>query len=359
VLAALAAAAPRTARAAVAPRATEVRCLERCAGLHKAAVGARVLLRGRHLARAVEVRFPGAPEAVAAPPATITRRRIEVIVPRGARTGRPRPVDAARHGQAAARPLLIVPASGLPERGSFRVLGAKARPRAAFFDSRRPVRLRYRFRARGRVDVTVKLVRRGRLIETWKQPDRQAFARHRLRWNGMVSAGHAAPRGRYRFRLQAAGHPPHALAAFRLRDGKFPVRGSHGYGGSLQRFGAPRSGGRVHEGQDVFSPCGTRVVAARGGRIQARGSDPVLYGNWVVIDARGTRADYRYAHFAHPASAHDGERVRTGERLGRIGRTGNARTVGCQLHFEVWPRGWRRGGPTDPRTALKRWDRWS
>ncbi len=353
------AAAPPTARAAGAPRVTDVRCLERCAGLHKAAVGARVLLRGRHLATTVEVRFPGARETVAAPPVTATRRRVEVIVPRGARTGHPRPLDTAGHGGPAPRPLRVVSASGLPAPGSFRVLGAKARPRDVFFDSRRPVRLRYRFRARGRVKVTVKLVRRGRLIEAWKQPERQAYARHRLRWNGMLSAGHAAPRGRYRFKLQAPGHRPQAVAAFRLRDGRFPVRGSHGYGGSLQRFGAPRSGGRVHEGQDVFSPCGTRVIAARGGRVQARGSDPVLYGNWVVIDARGTKTDYRYAHFAHPASPHDGQRVRTGENLGRIGRTGNARTVGCQLHFEIWPRGWRRGRPTDPRPALKRWDRWS
>jgi murein DD-endopeptidase MepM/ murein hydrolase activator NlpD len=139
----------------------------------------------------------------------------------------------------------------------------------------------------------------------------------------------------------------------------FPVRGRHGYGGPVQRFGAPRTGGRVHQGQDVFASCGTPVVAARGGRVQARGSDPVLYGNWVVIDARGTKTDYRYAHFLHPASVHDGERVKTGQRIGRIGKTGNARTVGCQLHFEVWPRGWDRRHPVDPLPILRRWDGWS
>jgi murein DD-endopeptidase MepM/ murein hydrolase activator NlpD len=197
------------------------------------------------------------------------------------------------------------------------------------------------------------------VVEAWKQRDLAPYAHHRLRWNGMLAPGLAAPRGRYRFRLKAPRHPPRTAARFRLRDGKFPIRGPHGYGGSLQRFGAPRSGGRVHEGQDMFSPCGTRVVAARGGRVQARGSDPVLYGNWLVIDARGTKTDYRYAHFAHPAWAHEGERVRTGEPIGGIGRTGNARTVGCQLHLEAWPRGWRRGRPTDPLPTLKRWDRWS
>ncbi len=342
-----------------APRATDVRCLERCAGRHMAAVGSTVLLRGRRLAHVVEVRFPGASEAVAATPSGITRHRLEAVVPRGARTGRPRPVDADGQGRSAARPLRIVPANRLPAPGSFRVLGARVRPHQAFFDARLPVRFRYRFRARRAVDVKVKLVRRGRVADAWRQRDRLPYTDHRLRWNGMLSAGHAAPRGRYRFELQAPGHPPHTAAGFRLRDGKFPIRGRHGYGGPLQRFGAPRSGGRVHEGQDVFSPCGKRVVAARGGRVQARGSDPALYGNWVVVDGRGTKTDYRYAHFARSASVHDGERVRTGEQIGRIGKTGNALTVGCQLHFEVWPHGWRRGHPADPLPTLRRWDRWS
>jgi len=185
------------------------------------------------------------------------------------------------------------------------------------------------------------------------------YRSHRLRWDGIVSRGRAAPRGRYRFELQRPGHPTHRSPAFRLRDGVFPVRGRHGYGGPVQRFGAPRTGGRVHQGQDVFAPCGTHVAAARGGRVQARGFDPALYGNWVVIDGRGTKADYRYAHFLRPASVHDGERVRTGGRIGRVGRTGNARQVGCMLHFEAWPRGWSKGSPVDPLPILKRWDRWS
>ena len=85
----------------------------------------------------------------------------------------------------------------------------------------------------------------------------------------------------------------------------------------------------------------------------------MLYGNWVVIDGRGTKADYRYAHLKRSASVHDGERVRTGQRIGRIGRTGNARTVGCMLHFEVWPSGWNRRHPIDPLPILRQWDRWS
>jgi murein DD-endopeptidase MepM/ murein hydrolase activator NlpD len=255
--------------------------------------------------------------------------------------------------------LRIVPRLRLPAPGNFNLLDAHVRPREVFVDGTRRITLSYRFRARGPADVKVRLIRRGRVARSWTMRGEPPYRSHRLRWDGIASRGRAAPRGRYRFELQRPGHPPHRSPAFRLRDGVFPVRGRHGYGGPVQRFGAPRTGGRVHQGQDVFAPCGTHVAAARGGRVQARGFDPALYGNWVVIDGRGTKADYRYAHFLRPASVHDGERVRTGGRIGRVGRTGNARQVGCMLHFEAWPRGWSKGSPVDPLPTLKRWDRWS
>jgi len=47
--------------------------------------------------------------------------------------------------------------------------------------------------------------------------------------------------------------------------------------------------------------------------------------------------------------------VHTGQRIGSVGKTGNARTVGCHLHFEIH----LRGQPIDPEPALRRWDRFS
>ena len=135
--------------------------------------------------------------------------------------------------------------------------------------------------------------------------------------------------------------------------------GPHSFGGAEQRFGAPRNGGRIHQGQDTLAACGTREVAAVGGRVQARGYDPMLYGNWLVIDGRGTNTDYRYAHLIAPTPLHTNERIRTGETVGRVGRTGNARTVGCMLHLEIWPQGWEHGSPIDPLPLLERWDRYS
>ena len=42
-------------------------------------------------------------------------------------------------------------------------------------------------------------------------------------------------------------------------------------------------------------------------------------------------------------------------RIGVVGATGNARTVGCHLHFEIHSR----GRPIDPEPALHAWDHWS
>ena len=93
--------------------------------------------------------------------------------------------------------------------------------------------------------------------------------------------------------------------------------------------------------------------------MQARGYSGALYGYWVLIDGLATRDDHFYAHLAAPTSLGDGDRVRTGERVGTVGKTGNARSEFCQLHFELWPRGYRNGAPRDPLGALRTWDAFS
>jgi murein DD-endopeptidase MepM/ murein hydrolase activator NlpD len=102
----------------------------------------------------------------------------------------------------------------------------------------------------------------------------------------------------------------------------------------------------------VIARCGAPLVAVRGGRVRRAGFDPVLYGNNVLIHGEGEHRSYFYAHLRRAAAVHRGERVFTGERIGAVGATGNARTVGCHLHFEIHVG----GRPIDPEPGLRRWD---
>jgi len=169
-------------------------------------------------------------------------------------------------------------------------------------------------------------------------------------WDGLTTHGHAAPDGRYVFRAGAT-----RLGSVVLHGHYFPVRGPHSERGAIGLFGAPRSGGRTHEGFDVVAACGTPLAAARGGRVIKNVYDPVLYGNLLIVRGRASHRDYWYAHLAQRSRFRRGARVRTGERIGVVGATGNARTVGCHLHFEIHSR----GRPIDPEPALHAWDRWS
>jgi murein DD-endopeptidase MepM/ murein hydrolase activator NlpD len=161
--------------------------------------------------------------------------------------------------------------------------------------------------------------------------------------------------GRYRVMAGQRGHTLRGAGSFVLHGHFYPVRGPHWFRGAVGRFGVPRSGGRTHEGFDVLAACGTPVASARAGRVTRRRYDPVLYGNYVIVRSSRERRSYMYAHLAHPARVRVGLHIRTGRRIGRVGATGNARTQGCQLHFEaIGP-----DGPFDPESRLRAWDRWS
>lgn len=170
----------------------------------------------------------------------------------------------------------------------------------------------------------------------------------------MLASGEAAPDGKYAFRIQPAGGSPFAAGRFHLHGHRFPVKGAHGTRGPIGEFGAPRSGGRRHEGFDVTAPCGTPLLAIRAGRVERAGHDPDLYGHYIEVDARDSRLDYFYAHLKAPATARRGDTVKTSERLGKIGLTGNATGTPCHLHVELR----RNGRVFDPEPKLRRWDRY-
>jgi murein DD-endopeptidase MepM/ murein hydrolase activator NlpD len=136
----------------------------------------------------------------------------------------------------------------------------------------------------------------------------------------------------------------------------FPVRGPHTFGGASSRFGARRDG-HIHQGQDVFASCGTRLVSVMAGKVQSRGYQRAA-GNYVVIDTAGVNADLGYMHLLKTAPVKPGQTVGAGQLIGYVGQSGNAR--GCHLHFEYWLGDWYGGGhPVDPLSYLRAWDKTS
>ncbi len=167
--------------------------------------------------------------------------------------------------------------------------------------------------------------------------------------------------------------PPAAEPA---RPPTFPVVGHVDFGAAHHDYPAA----------DVFAVCGARVVspadgtvlevtrtdrwdpatdrgADRGGlSFSIRGHDGVrYYGSHLRRLAPGLRA---------------GSEVRSGELLGHVGNTGDARGIACHLHFGLSPvcrgtgdwrvrrgtvapypflRSWQHGGERSPAAAVRRW----
>ena len=246
----------------------------------------------------------------------------------------------------------------LSESGGFDVYRSSVSPSEAYYAGERPATLRYAFHSSGeprRVNVRVIDPKSGRTYARWTRDQAQPGRVYRRSWNGSDPQGDPAPDGRYSFRISSPGRRDFAGGSFRLHGYKFPIDGPHGSRGAIGEFGAERVDGRIHRGYDVTAPCGTPLEAVRGGEVERRGYDPELFGHFIEVDARRSPLDYFYAHMREPASAGVGQGVKTGEKLGEIGLTGNASGTPCHLHIEI-----RASGRTvDPKPYLKRWDSYS
>lgn len=105
-------------------------------------------------------------------------------------------------------------------------------------------------------------------------------------------------------------------------------------------FMAPRPGGRLHEGQDIFAPRGTPIHSATEGLVIRMGYGQ-LGGLYVMVLGPGGRR-YYYAHLdQHADGLQEGDRVTPQTLQGYVGNTGNARTTPPHLHFGVYGSWWR------------------
>ena len=100
-------------------------------------------------------------------------------------------------------------------------------------------------------------------------------------------------------------------------------------------YGAPRGGGRAHEGQDVFAPRGTPVVSATAGFVYEM-SERFRGGRSVMVLGPGARR-YFYSHLdAYAEGLREGAWVEPGTLLGYVGNDGNAATTPPHLHFGAY-----------------------
>ena len=99
-------------------------------------------------------------------------------------------------------------------------------------------------------------------------------------------------------------------------------------------WGAPRGGGRRHEGTDLMSPFGTPNVAVVSGPFKRHHSGAGGLGVYLHGDDGNT---YYYAHLSEVVGPD--RRVAQGEVIAKTGNSGNARGGMPHTHFEFHPRG--------------------
>jgi murein DD-endopeptidase MepM/ murein hydrolase activator NlpD len=232
---------------------------------------------------------------------------------------------------------------------------ASVSPERGFTDSAGGVRIEYRLSGSAPADVTVRISGSGAEVRTIEVPRAQPGKDLAERWDGLTNGGRPVADGIYRIVVSVAGGNQKDAGSVELHRHFFPVRGPHGTRGPVGDFNAPRNGGRRHKGFDVTARCGTPLAAVTTGTVVKRAYDPRLDGNFIVLRGLGERRKYWYAHMVHPSRFQKGEFVHVGQIVGNIGRTGNAGSTPCHLHFEVHVD----GRPVDPEPYLRAWDRYS
>ena len=157
---------------------------------------------------------------------------------------------------------------------------------------------------------------------------------------------------------QPSGAPPTTRASLRY---VFPVRAANA------SYHPTHS---AYPGTDIFAACGTPVLAVTDGEIlevsrvdkyDKQGPQGPLNGGKSVSLLGDDGVRYYGSHLSEVAAGMDaGVRVRAGQQVGTVGRTGNANNV-CHLHFGISPPcaktddWWIRRGVVWPARYLNAW----
>ena len=105
----------------------------------------------------------------------------------------------------------------------------------------------------------------------------------------------------------------------------------------VDTWGGARSEGRFHEGIDIFAPRGTPIQATTKGVVNKVGDDR-LGGRVVFIIGPGGAAHY-YAHLESYADIQPNDWVNSGDVIGYVGNSGNAKGTPPHVHYGVYING--------------------
>ncbi len=112
--------------------------------------------------------------------------------------------------------------------------------------------------------------------------------------------------------------------------------------GFIDSWGFPRSGGRSHQGVDMFATYGMPIFAVADGYIRRVFNNRLGGLSIDLVDSLGNR--YYYAHLS-AAFVTDFQTVQVGQLIAANGNSGNAIATPPHLHWQYHPHD---GGPVNP-----------
>jgi murein DD-endopeptidase MepM/ murein hydrolase activator NlpD len=121
-------------------------------------------------------------------------------------------------------------------------------------------------------------------------------------------------------------------------------------------FTQARAGGRRHDAIDIMAAEGTPVIAATDGTVEklffSNGG-----GNTIYVRSPDQKWTYYYAHLsAYAPGLAEGQQVKRGQVIARVGHTGDASAAGPHLHFAINQMApgerWWQGSPINPYPLL-------
>jgi murein DD-endopeptidase MepM/ murein hydrolase activator NlpD len=121
-------------------------------------------------------------------------------------------------------------------------------------------------------------------------------------------------------------------------------------------FDAARAAGRRHDAIDIMAAEGTPVIAAADGTIEKL-FNSVRGGMTIYERSPDQKWEFYYAHLSSYAPGlHEGQQVKRGQVIARVGHTGDASAAGPHLHFAINTMGpnerWWNGMPINPYPLL-------